>query len=154
MPGASHCLWSSCREGCTRDIFRCHHIFVQYRLRQEDYTYIKAANEAAGAPPPSLTQEAVLMVNVRGCGYPPAVQCRSWIDEFGGNDTVFPCHYARTNHSLAVTSLDESGQLTDLLLSTLIPLGVCLASSVALCLMHTRCLRLCTTPRIYDVDDG
>ena len=33
-PGLSNCSWSSCREGCTRDIFSCHHILVEYTFLQ------------------------------------------------------------------------------------------------------------------------
>lgn len=151
--GASNCLWSSCREGCTRDIFRCHHIHVEYTMRQEDYSFIKAERQASGAPPPSFTQSAALLVNVRGCGYPPVVECEQWIKQFGLNNSVFPCHYATTNHSLAVTSVDEAGELSNLLLATLVPLCACVISSISLCLMHTQCIRICRAPRIYHVDD-
>ena len=28
--GLSNCSWSSCREGCTAEFFKCHHIRVSY----------------------------------------------------------------------------------------------------------------------------
>ena len=42
----------------------------------------------------------------QGCGYPPSVNCTTWIARFGAVGSTFPCHYARTNQSLAITHLD------------------------------------------------
>ena len=56
--GASRCHWSSCREGCTRDIYECHQMYVQYQTLEN--TSI-------------ITHTAKLFVNTRGCGYPPEV---------------------------------------------------------------------------------
>ena len=55
--GVSRCSWSSCREGCTRDIYECHQVFVEY-LSEEDQRY----------------HVAQLNINVPGCGYPPEVE--------------------------------------------------------------------------------
>ena len=49
---------------------------------------------------------AALFVNVKGCGYPPAVQCKDWLNEYGIVGGLFPCYYARTNQSLAITHID------------------------------------------------
>lgn len=57
--GASRCSWSSCREGCTRDIYECHQMYVQYQTLDNDSL---------------LTHTAQLFVNTRGCGYPPEVK--------------------------------------------------------------------------------
>ena len=75
---------------------------------------------------------------LQGCGYPPSVNCTTWIREFGRVDSTFPCYYARSNQSLAITHLDTATDLRDLLMSTTIPLTACFISGVALCLMHTR----------------
>jgi hypothetical protein len=29
--GLSNCSWTSCREGCTADLYQCHHVWVVYR---------------------------------------------------------------------------------------------------------------------------
>jgi len=106
-PGLSNCSWSSCREGCTRDIFSCHHIIVEYTYLQEDYRIMTLLREKQGILDPSPTKHtAVLFVNVKGCGYPPSVNCTTWIARFGAVGSTFPCHYARTNQSLAITHLD------------------------------------------------
>ena len=55
--GVSKCGWSSCREGCTQDIFQCHQVLVEYSPLEF----------------PDLTVPATLLVNIRGCGYPPEV---------------------------------------------------------------------------------
>ena len=35
--GLSNCSWTSCREGCTADIYQCHHVWVMYNpVRPED----------------------------------------------------------------------------------------------------------------------
>ena len=70
--------------------------------------------------------EAVLLVNVKGCGYPPSVNCTTWISQFGLEQSTFPCYYARTNQSVAITHLDTRTDLRDLLLSTCIPLTACI----------------------------
>ena len=124
--GLSNCSWSSCREGCTRDIFSCHHILVEYTYLQEDYRLMNILREQQGLGPGPTKHEAVLMVNVKGCGYPPSVNCSSWVRQFGVVESTFPCYYARTNQSLAITHLDTRTDLRDLLLSTCIPLTACL----------------------------
>ena len=60
--GVSRCQtsWSSCREGCTRDIFECHQVTVEYLASEDQQTHL-----------------AQLYVNVPGCGYPPEVVCRN-----------------------------------------------------------------------------
>lgn len=152
--GLSNCSWSSCREGCTRDIFSCHHILVEYTYLQEDYKQMNRERRLEGLDPSPTKHNAVLFVNVKGCGYPPSVNCSTWIHQFGVQDSTFPCYYARTNQSVAITHLDTKRDLRDLLLSTLIPVIACLVSGVALCLMHTKCISLCKSPSIYAVVDG
>jgi hypothetical protein len=47
LQGLSNCTWTSCREGCTADIFSCYHIIVVYiRGSSEEFdAYHKRANE-------------------------------------------------------------------------------------------------------------
>ena len=123
--GARKCAWSSCREGCTRDMYECNQILVEYSLEKEA----------------TRKQRAALFVNIKGCGYPPSVQCSSWIDEFGGLNSTIPCHYSRTNNSIAITHVDASRSMRDLLLGTLVPIVALAVSGVALCIMHTKCIK-------------
>ena len=58
LEGKNKCDWSSCREGCTKEIFTCWKISVSYRLNQSQ------GGEGERA-------EGHLYPNVGGCGYPP-----------------------------------------------------------------------------------
>ena len=93
---------------------------------QEDYRLQTMLREAEGLEPGPTKHKAVLLVNVKGCGYPPSVNCTTWISQFGLEQSTFPCYYARTNQSVAITHLDTRTDLRDLLLSTCIPLTACI----------------------------
>ena len=88
---------------------------------------------------------AVLQVNVRSCGYPPAVVCDTWHNVSAAPDTIVPCHYSRTNSSLAITDLDPEADTRDLLTSLLVPIVICIISTLILLLLHCRpaCCTLC-----------
>ena len=135
ISGISNCSWSSCREGCTREIFECHHVKVEYSSLEEDY---QTLSEKKTSQP---TRTASLFVNVKGCGYPPTVQCTDWIREYGTNNSTIPCYYSRSDHTMAITHMDTKNARRDVLLSIFIPLATILLSGSALCLLHTRCLR-------------
>ena len=139
IAGASNCSWSSCREGCTRDIFECHQILIEYSPLPNDISMVTLQQKSNGDTSLSSKIRAALFVNIKGCGYPPTVQCASWISEFGGNDTTIPCHYSRSNSSMAITHLDTKNDWRDLLLSVFVPLISCIVSAIALSIMHTDC---------------
>ena len=44
ISGASQCSWSSCREGCTKDLFECNHVYVEYVPNPEDVDKVKHKN--------------------------------------------------------------------------------------------------------------
>ena len=119
-----NCSWSSCREGCTQEIFECHQVHVEYRI-----------------PGNTKTQRAGLFVNIAGCGYPPDVDCEEWINMFGVNDSTIQCYYSRTNTSMAVTHSNPGEDKRNLLLATLVPVLCCLLSGSALCVFHTKCVQ-------------
>ena len=102
-------------------MYECNHVYVEYQLGQ-------------------ARQRAGLFVNVRGCGYPPGVDCHRWIGQFGVNDSTIQCFYSRTNTSFAVTQHDHQGAERDLLLAVLVPLVLCLVSGSSLCAIHTKCV--------------
>ena len=78
--GASKCSWSSCREGCTTDLYECNHVYVEYSPLSEDREMISTNRSSSHLPPPteSSNQVAVLFVNIRACGYPPSTVCQNW----------------------------------------------------------------------------
>ena len=128
--GVRHCAWSSCREGCTREIFECHHIYVEYELSKDQSIQDLSINR----------QRAALFVNVKGCGYAPDVDCERWISQFGVNDSTIQCFYSRMNHSFAATHVDPQSDERNLLLATLVPTVCCILSGGALCILHTKCV--------------
>ena len=138
ISGLSNCSWTSCREGCTREYYECHHIKVEYLVAEEEYQTRSEKQTSYDSSP----RTASLYVNVKGCGYPPTVQCDKWISDYGMNNTIIPCHYSRTDHSLAITHLDTKSARKDVLLSLLLPLVTILLSGSALFLLHKRCFKL------------
>ncbi|XP_076060970.1 protein tipE-like isoform X2 [Oratosquilla oratoria] len=45
---------------------------------------------------------ASLYVNVKGCGYPPRVECETFYQNYGVPGRRFPCYYSRLDSSLVV----------------------------------------------------
>ena len=81
--GISNCSWSSCRHGCTAEVYKCWQVEVNFTLMAKSHpipppwgslTSLSLARVGA-ATPSSSPQLAKLYPNVRGCGYPPQLQC-------------------------------------------------------------------------------
>ena len=134
--GASNCSWTSCREGCTTDIFECHQILVEYTPLPKDGYLLKAAkNKNVKGQEDRL--RAALFPNIKGCGYPPAVDCSKWIKENGQNDSRISCHYSRSNTSTAITILDIKSDWRELILSTFVPIILLIISGAGLFILRT-----------------
>ena len=117
----SNCSWSSCREGCTSSLYRCLHVYVTY--------------EVAAAAGPS---RAVLLVNVKTCGYPPRINCSAFEERYGQPGSTFPCYVSRANSSLAVTDF-RAGEAGRLLIGGLgTPAGAILLGALTVCLLQLR----------------
>ncbi|XP_050519756.1 protein tipE [Daktulosphaira vitifoliae] len=123
LTGLYNCTWSSCREGCTSDVYRCNHIYVTYREEENG----------------KMIPEAVLLVNIKGCGYPPAVSCTNFTGAYSRPGSTFPCHYSRQNHTLVVSDYDQRQQYADIVNYFAVPFTVCVVTSVILCVMHCDC---------------
>ncbi|XP_076297956.1 tipE homolog 1 phospholipid transfer protein isoform X4 [Lasioglossum baleicum] len=149
--GLFNCTWSSCREGCTSDVYRCTHIYVTYTPWSNDTmkndTGGKGNSSSIGVVPTSTTTavptpgdvEAALLVNIKGCGYPPVVDCDNFTRELGYEGAKFPCHYSRVNGSIVMANYDREAQVTTIIHFFAAPFVVTLATSVALCVMHCDC---------------
>jgi hypothetical protein len=83
--------------------------------------------------------ERVLLVNARGCGYPPKVRCEAFYSEFGQPGLTFPCYYSRTNSALALAQYDGQAVIRSLWFSSG-PLILMLVSSIGI-LVAVHCLR-------------
>ncbi|XP_033221435.1 uncharacterized protein LOC117175797 [Belonocnema kinseyi] len=164
LAGLFNCSWSSCREGCTSDVYRCTHIYVTYNpwpdssARSETEINITTTTTATTTstiskhPTSSMMTstdgiEAVLMVNIKGCGYPPTVDCENFIRELGYEGAKFPCHYSRVNSSIVMADYNHEAQVATIMHFFAAPFVVTLATSVALCVMHCDCRCSASLPR-------
>ncbi|XP_061397930.1 protein tipE [Musca vetustissima] len=221
--GARNCSWSSCREGCTREIFECTQIMVNYRLNLYNYTdefnfteyhinlkeaervippkkrtdrYTRAIrdyeydlgphdpmaaamdDEGGGAGGGGMVMEhlhfgdedgsngfliedsgldtdntlisadgsdvfeeiselnrglmsgndskyffvgAHLYPNVKGCGYPPVLNCTIWFKRYTKLGVKFPCYYSKVDPSVVISELDYWQNTLNLIYSIAIP---------------------------------
>ncbi|CAB0032785.1 unnamed protein product [Trichogramma brassicae] len=129
--GLFNCTWSSCREGCTSEYYRCTHIYVSY-TPWSNYS----EDSAEGEPDPV---DGVLLVNIKGCGYPPAVDCDNFTRDMGQEGSQFPCYYSRVNGSVVMAEYDRQAEVDVILHYFALPLVTTLATTALLCLMHCDC---------------
>ena len=81
--GISNCSWSSCRHGCTAEVYKCWQVEVNFTLVPTSHPIpppwgsLTSLAMPRSAPGPILEKSHVarLYPNVRGCGYPPDLQC-------------------------------------------------------------------------------
>lgn len=141
MVGIFNCSWSSCREGCTSDMYRCTHIYVTFIEQNITIPKNLSSMEALANYTVDMPQskEATLLVNIKGCGYPPSVKCKNFTDYYGVEGAVFPCFYSRKNKTVVLTSYDHEDQVTMIIHFFVVPFVITVVSSVALCVMHCDC---------------
>ncbi|XP_071642223.1 tipE homolog 1 isoform X1 [Temnothorax longispinosus] len=155
LAGLFNCTWSSCREGCTSDVYSCTHIYVTYTpwsnasMKNDTGGRNTTANATADLGTVTAVStpgdvEAVLLVNIKGCGYPPAVDCKNFTRELGYEGAKFPCHYSRVNGSIVMANYNREAQVAIIMHFFAAPFVVTLATSVVLCVMHCDCR--CTPP--------
>lgn len=140
--GISNCTWSSCREGCTSDMYSCTHIYVTYH----EHNTTNDEESAVSEP-----QDAVLLVNIKGCGYPPEVHCTNFTEAYGVEGAEFPCYYSRENRTIVMTRYDRDRQIEVIINYFAIPFVITLVTSVVLCVMHCdcRCAPATAPPRSF-----
>lgn len=140
MTGLFNCTWSSCREGCTSDVFKCTHIYVSF-LEESNFTFPENATqmELANLTDIDRSKEAALIVNIKGCGYPPAVKCKNFTDSYGVEGSYFPCHYSRQNKSVVMAHYKRDEQIQTIIHYFMVPFIITVLSSIGLCIMHCEC---------------
>lgn len=173
LSGIFNCTWSSCREGCTSDIYRCTHIYVTYldfgnlslpSHMRDEFNEIMSLNYyenfASFMNDPNTTssllqlttnlssliyqqsqhsEEATLLVNIKGCGYPPSVKCKTFTDVFGVEGSIFPCYYSKLNKTLVMTRYNRDDQIAMIVHFFAMPFVICVVSSIFLCMLHCDC---------------
>ncbi|KAG5682298.1 hypothetical protein PVAND_011658 [Polypedilum vanderplanki] len=182
--GTKNCTWTSCREGCTRDVYQCTQIYVNYKrfpngtnpynetimdpstppepVKKEDneeeeeesrrrrsvssdYDYIgenenpndleESSDSSSNMDYPSEPGEGLmpnsseyyyrrarLFPNVKGCGYPPFLNCTVWNKFYQDEGANFSCYYSRVDPRLVVSHLDMRKNTLHLILAMAIPI--------------------------------
>ncbi|XP_068212492.1 uncharacterized protein [Palaemon carinicauda] len=72
--------------------------------------------------------DAQLYPNVKGCGYPPKVNCTEFNRNYSTPGRTFPCYYSKQQRRLVITELDIEGIKQDLIYAIVIPWGCFLVS--------------------------
>lgn len=213
--GLSNCQWSSCREGCTKEVYECWHIRVKYLSSvpvgkadagsvRDDMIQYKSSSTVSPLNEPSkqvknslysnqktqqgyptfpdglgmslasvsssssvnnedriqsvLPEEddtsekdetyyvladqggdglhehrARLYPNVKGCGYPPDVECNNtFASAYGVVGANFSCYYSLIDPKLAITHLDIEKVRAELIYCLTIPIILFIISVVYL----------------------
>lgn len=139
LTGLFNCTWSSCREGCTSDMYHCTHIYVRYNASTISNTTTSNTSLSKSLSPKLAEDEAVLLVNIKGCGYPPDVKCSNFTNLYGVEGTEFPCYHSRENRTVVLTHYDRDEQVAIIIHYFAVPFVITLATSTALCVMHCDC---------------
>lgn len=132
--GLFNCTWSSCREGCTSEVYRCTHIYVTY-----DPWINETRSENNNVEVETTTKNAVLLVNIKGCGYPPEVDCENFTREHGYEGSQFPCYYSRVNRSVVLPDYNRDAEITIIVHYFVVPFLVTLSTTIVLCVWHCDC---------------
>ena len=109
--GKQNCDWTSCREGCTHEVYNCWQIEVEYNIYDQNSSII-------------ATVPGKLFPNVKGCGYPPIVDCEEFAETYGKVNTNFTCFYSSIEPDLVITRLNYKEITRTLLYCFAIPVPV------------------------------
>lgn len=157
--GVSNCSWSSCREGCTKEIYDCTQIRVNYTKNgdvnandtgptlqrkkrtlpgsddysyeqrpfddpaEEEYNIRDVSTEATTSEDEGLFfTDARLFPNVKGCGYPPMLNCSIFLKRYRDVGTNFSCYYSRVDPGLVISHLDMWQVYMNLVYAMAIPI--------------------------------
>ena len=73
---------------------------------------------------------AHLFPNVRGCGYPPKVNCSRFLSKYAHVGRNFSCYYSKVDPKLVVTTFNMNRLLFELVLSMAIPIPCFVISTI------------------------
>lgn len=119
--GLDNCTWASCREGCTSDAYKCMQLYVKYKVINEDW------------------KPAVLFVNIKGCGYPPSVDCENFTISYGYVGARFKCFWSRVESGFVVPTWSRGEQVSTVTRTLAVPLFLSILAGVGLCALHCEC---------------
>jgi len=129
--GISNCSWSSCRHGCTAEVYKCWQVEVNFTLVPTSHPIpppwgsLTSLAMPQSAPGPILEKSHVarLYPNVRGCGYPPDLQCPDFFKNYSLVGQHFKCWVSHLDPEIAITELDLK-RLKKEVMYSLVPLAV------------------------------
>jgi len=151
--GKTNCSWASCREGCTAEIFKCHQVRVTYtpkrlyqnntlveEIEENEWAYLtrtekQADPETGEALEDNIVEDTPLLINIKGCGYPPEVNCDEYADKYYNHSLAgqtFPCHYSRMNPWIVLSDYSKDDNVTSVLSAIFIPNGLFVLSIIVL----------------------
>lgn len=148
--GASNCSqpggWASCREGCTREIYSCAQIFVNYTVHGDRAKDMNARHRRSLLmrgyrpiePEPATWSYSLARVfpNVKGCGYPPHLNCSVFQQRYFDVGAAFPCYYSRVEPWVVITELDLAKSTRQLVYSMVFPIPCFVVSVVYVALAY------------------
>uniref|UniRef100_A0A0P4VVB5 Protein tipE n=1 Tax=Scylla olivacea TaxID=85551 RepID=A0A0P4VVB5_SCYOL len=173
--GLTNISWCSCTEGCTSDVYNCTQVTVVYRncsvsrnesLPEGDVCELGDSSgeggeelsevEGSGSDLTALASHtnpahwdelnASLYINVKGCGYPPTVNCSQFFDYYGVPGRRYWCYYSHLDPQLVVPHYDPSEAELELANSLGWTVGAQLAGLIIILLLHWpygACIRHC-----------
>ncbi|XP_025192346.1 uncharacterized protein LOC112592496 [Melanaphis sacchari] len=149
--GASNCSlpggWASCREGCTREIYECAQIFVNYTVPRDRVRDLNARDRRSllvhgyrpieSEPATGWTYSmARIYPNVKGCGYPPHLNCTEFRARYFEVGASYPCYYSRVEPWVVITELDLAKSTRQLVYSMVFPIPCFVVSVVYVALAY------------------
>jgi len=149
--GASNCSlpggWASCREGCTREIYECAQIFVNYTVPEDRAGDLNARHRRSLLvrgyqpiePEPAAGRAyslARIYPNVKGCGYPPHLNCTEFRNRYFEVGASYPCYYSRVEPWVVITELDLAKSTRQLVYSMVFPIPCFVVSVVYVALAY------------------
>ena len=71
-------------------------------------------NQTTGEPSGEevVVHDTPLLINIKGCGYPPEVNCDEYAEFFSNQSELgltFPCHYSKMNPWVVLSAYSEYG---------------------------------------------
>ena len=76
-----------------------------------------------------------LLVNIKGCGYPPEIACAKFASDYETileNNDTFPCYYSRVNPWIVLQSYNPGEMTASIIASVTIPNIIFLISLMVL----------------------
>ncbi|VVC34137.1 Na+ channel auxiliary subunit TipE [Cinara cedri] len=148
--GASNCSqpggWASCREGCTREIYECVQILVNYTVhgdrakdlnaRHRRSLLVRGFQPIEPEPATWAYSYARIYPNVKGCGYPPHLNCSVFKNMYFDVGASYPCYYSRVEPWVVITELDLAKSIRQLIYSMVFPIPCFVVSVVYVTLAY------------------